>query len=371
MRWNHKSRRAMRSTISRPRFFLTAVFAALFTLFIGTLGIAQIIPAHHGDGEFVNPYEQKGERRFVRALWSWLFSDEWQKYDPTRDHVPSTQPQPAGDVSDNATVTWIGHSTVLIQHQGINVLTDPMFSKRASPFSFIGPKRVTQAALALDDLPPIHAVVISHDHYDHLDTSSIRGLGNTPVYFVPLGLKTWFTKKGINPARVIEMDWWDEYVLEVADKQLLITATPSQHFSGRGLTNRNKTLWAAWSIAWPDFRAWFAGDTGYNGVQFREIGERLGTIDLGIIPIGAYKPRDMMGPVHVNPAEALQIHRDVNATASMAIHWGTFVLSAEGVVTPVQELEKARAQANISEAEFSAFAIGETRHYEARAIDDR
>lgn len=356
--------------ISRRLLIIMTVVCIPLTLIIGRLHAAQPAPAHHGDGEFIDPFEHPDERRILRALWSWLFSDEWPEYDPTRDHVPSTQPQLAQGDSDNATVTWIGHSTVLIQHQGINVLTDPMFSERASPFSFVGPKRVSPAALTLDDLPPIHAVVISHDHYDHLDASSIRSLGNAPVYFVPLGLKAWFTNKGVDPARVIEMDWWDEYVLEVADKQLLITATPSQHFSGRGLTDRNETLWAAWGITWPDFRVWFAGDTGYNDVQFRQIGERLGIIDLGIIPIGAYEPRDMMGAVHVNPAEALQIHRDVDAKVSMAIHWGTFVLSAEGVVTPLQALDKARAQAKITEKEFAIFAVGETRHYPARATPE-
>ena len=327
---------------------------------------AEQIAAHHGADGYVNPYAEKRKTRFFKALWSWLFTDEWQDYDPENDHVPITEPILASGPSSNATVTWVGHSTVLIQHQGVNVLTDPMFSDRASPFSFAGPRRFTEPALAISELPEVHAVVISHDHYDHLDTRSIKALGNKPLYFVPLGLKSWFIAKGIASNRVIEMDWWNERQIELDGTPLTITATPSQHFSGRGLTNRDETLWAAWSIAWNDFQVWFAGDTGYNKVQFKEIGKKLGEVDLAIIPIGAYEPAAMMATVHVDPGEAIQIHQDIGAKASMAIHWGTFVLSAEGVMTPLNELELARQAVGINEREFAAFAIGETRHYQGR-----
>lgn len=322
-------------------------------------------PDHYSVDGFTNPYSKNRERRFFRALGSWLFSDEWKRLDPENDHVPITEPRLTSGPGKNATVTWVGHSTVLIQHQGINVLTDPMFSKRASPFPFVGPKRFTAPALSIADLPEIHVVVISHNHYDHLDTQSIKKLGNKPLYFVPLGLKTWFINKGIAPERVVEMDWWDEQQQSIDKNMLTVTATPSQHFSGRGLTDRNETLWAAWSIAWDDFRVWFAGDTGYNDVQFKEIGARLGEVNLAIIPIGAYEPADMMAVVHVHPAEAIKIHHDIAAQRSMAIHWGTFVLSAEGVMTPLAELELAREEAGISDREFAAFAIGETRKYKA------
>jgi L-ascorbate metabolism protein UlaG (beta-lactamase superfamily) len=238
-----------------------------------------------------------------------------------------------------------------------------MFSDIASPVSSIGPKRITQPAIAMEDLPEIHIVVISHDHYDHLDTNSIRALGNTPTYFVPLGLREWFIDKGIAGERVVEMDWWDERHLRIGSQEITVTATPSQHFSGRGLTDRYKTLWASWSVTWPDFRAWFGGDTGYNDLQFKEIGERLKPIDLAVIPIGSYEPRHIMGPIHVNPAEAVLIHQDLQATASMAIHWGAFILSAEGALTPLKALLSARTSAGILPDEFAAFAVGETRHY--------
>ncbi len=325
-------------------------------------------PAHHGDRGYRNLHAEPRSTSVFSVLRSRFFSGEWQRYDRERDVVPIATPEITSGPSENATITWVGHATVLIQHRGINVLTDPMFSKFASPLSFAGPKRITAPAIALEELPTIHAVVISHDHYDHLDTGTIKALGNDPQYFVPLGVKRWFVRKGIDAARVTEMDWWDKQSIEVNGEAVVITATPSQHFSGRTLTDRNRTLWAAWGIAWRDFQTWFGGDTGYNDVQFKDIGARLGPIDLAIIPIGAYKPREMMGPVHVDPAEAVQIHTDLNAAASMAIHWGAFILSAEGVLTPPQDLAAARQAAGVTETEFAAWAVGETRHFAARDV---
>ena len=176
----------------------------------------------------------------------------------------------------------------------------------------------------------------------------------------------WFERRGIDAGRVFEMDWWDRRYHVSGARSLSVTAAPSQHFSGRSLTDRNETLWASWSLAWDDFQVWFAGDTGYNDRQFREIGERLGKIDLGIIPIGAYEPRFFMRPAHVNPEEAVRIHQDIGATVSLAVHWGAFLLSAEGLLTPMRALAAARAEAGIGESEFAAFAVGETRRYQAR-----
>ncbi len=251
--------------------------------------------AHHGGKVFLNPYATEAHGGFFGIIRARL-SKEWMGYEKRRDVVPVTSPEilPEEVASENATVTWIGHATVLIQHRGINVLTDPMFSNIASPVSFAGPKRITQPAALPEDLPPIHAVVISHDHYDHLDVASVRQLGDGPMWFVPLGIKPWMIKRGIDAARIVEMDWWDESTITVDGVELTLTSTPSQHFSGRSLFNRNQTLWASWGITWSDFSVWFGGDTGYNDVQFKEIGQRLGPFDLGIIPIGAYKPRWFM-----------------------------------------------------------------------------
>ena len=351
----------------RRRPPLSAVLA--LTALMSTTVLATEVPEHHAEQGFRNPSSASvhgGIASFFRVVRLRFFSDAWQTYDPERDQVPLATPALASGPSSNAAVTWVGHATVLVQHQGINVLTDPMFSERASPVPIVGPRRVTRPAIDIEHLPPIHIVVISHNHYDHLDSASIRALGNGPVYFVPLGLREWLRSRGIAPDRIVEMDWWDGHDHTASDRDLRITATPSQHFSGRGLADRNATLWASWSVAWDDFRIWFGGDTGYNDRQFKEIGKRLGTIDLAMIPIGAYEPRSFMRPVHVNPAEAVRIHTDLKATASMAIHWGTFSLSAEGVVTPMHALAEARREAGIGESDFAAFAVGETRRYATR-----
>jgi N-acyl-phosphatidylethanolamine-hydrolysing phospholipase D len=198
------------------------------------------------------------------------------------------------DAGTNATVTWIGHATVLIQHQGINVLTDPMFGPYASPVSFAGPKRVSSPAVDLEQMLPIHALVISHNHYDHLDVASIKQLGDQPVYFVRLGLRSWLEARGIASSQIREMDCWQEETIKISGKTLRVTATPSQHSSGCGLFDRNEPLWASWGLVWNDFQAWFGGETSYNDQQFKGIGAALGPPELGIVPIGAYEPRWFM-----------------------------------------------------------------------------
>ncbi len=209
-------------------------------------------------------------------------------------------------------------------------------------------------------------VVISHDHYDHLDTWSIKRLGNQPMYFVPLGIRDWMIDKGIKGERVVELDWWQSRDVQINGEQLRVTATPTQHFSGRGLFDRNKRLWASWAIEWNNFGLWFGGDTGYNDRQFREIGSRIGQIDLGIIPIGAYDPEWFMGTVHVNPEDAVRIHQDIGARQSIGIHWGAFLLTAEEVDEPPQRLAAALTTSNLPADSFTAFAVGETRHYSVR-----
>jgi len=338
---------------------------------IGLAAGAHATDADHRDGRhFVNPQVADSHGGLLGFLRARLFGDDdWATYDPARDGpIPQAAPKivPPGAVTENAVVTWIGHATVLIQHQGVNVLTDPIFTQYASPLPFAGPRRRSAPALTMDTLPPIDVVVISHNHYDHLDAPTIRALGDGPRYFVPLGIGDWLIRRGIDPARVTEMDWWDTATLQAADTEVEIVATPSQHFSGRSLTDRNRTLWSSWAISWNDFSVWFGGDTGYNDVQFRAIGERLGAFDLGIIPIGAYLPRSFMRGVHVDPAEAVKIHQDIGARRSIGIHWGTFELAAEPLLEPPRALMRATAAAGLPPAEFTTFAVGETRNYSAR-----
>jgi N-acyl-phosphatidylethanolamine-hydrolysing phospholipase D len=205
----------------------------------------------------------------------------------------------------------------------------------------------------LEDLPPIHAVIISHNHYDHLDEQTIERLGNQPTYFVPLGLSRWLKKRGAH--RVIELDWWQSS----SSAGLKFHSVPIQHFSGRTPFDRNKTLWSGWVIEGRKGKIFFAGDTGYSPV-FKEIGERFGPMSLSLIPIGAYRPRWFMKPVHVDPPEAVRIHQDIKSRQSIASHWGTFKLSLEPLGEPPHYLEKALKEAGIDRNEFVIMKFGET-----------
>jgi L-ascorbate metabolism protein UlaG (beta-lactamase superfamily) len=259
---------------------------------------------------------------------------------------------------DRNTVTWIGHATILLQMAGYNILTDPHFSKRTSPVQWAGPERVAPLGLALEDLPPIDIVVISHDHYDALDEQTIKKLRQRPGgektrFYVPLGLKNWFAIRGVD--NVFVMDWWDRH----QDENLEIIAVPVQHWSKRSIFSRNKTLWAGWVINASAFRFIFVGDTGYSP-HFKEIGEKLGPFDLAAIPIGAYEPRWFMARHHVNPAEAVQIHKDIGSKKSVAIHWGTFILTDEPLDEPPQKLAVALQKNQIPAEDFLVLQHGQT-----------
>ena len=255
-------------------------------------------------------------------------------------------------------LTWIGHATFLLQIGGLDILTDAHLTDRASPLAFAGPKRVVPPALRLDELPYIDAVVISHNHYDHLDRPTVKRLarqaGGSPRFFVPLGLKGWFNGRGIGD--VTELDWWEQ----AQYKGARFTLVPVQHWSARSLWDRDKTLWGGWVIEQPDFRFFFAGDTGYSQ-DFKDIGRRFGSFDLAALPIGAYEPRWFMSIMHVNPQEAVQIHRDLNARHSVAMHWGTFILTDEPLDEPPVKLAEARKAAGVSADEFFLMKHGEMR----------
>ena len=204
-----------------------------------------------------------------------------------------------------------------------------------------------------EELPVIDYVIISHNHYDHLDSETVQMLGNTPFYLVPLGLKPWFVDQGINPDRVMEHDWWDRTILD----GMTIQAMPSQHWSARGLGDRHETLWASWYLDFGDRTIWFGGDTGYNTIQFKEIGAATGGVDLVLIPIGGYAPRAFMQTYHLHPEEAIFIHQDIGATKSIGMHWGTFTLTAEGPIDPKIELISKQKTHNLSDDEFSTMIV--------------
>jgi N-acyl-phosphatidylethanolamine-hydrolysing phospholipase D len=254
------------------------------------------------------------------------------------------------------TITWIGHATLLVQVEGVNILTDPQFSDRASPVGFAGPRRLNPPGVAFEDLPPIHAVLISHDHYDHLDRPTVQRLAAThrPRFIVPLGFKAWFASVGIPDAH--ELDWWDSTRVDA----VTVTATPVQHWSGRTPFDMNRRLWAGWAIAGGARRLFFAGDTGYYD-GFRRIGERLGPFDLALVSIAAYEPPAVMAHTHTTPEDALRIFADVRARTFVAMHWGTFDLAEEPVDEPPRRLISAARAQNLPDARVWVLAHGETR----------
>jgi L-ascorbate metabolism protein UlaG (beta-lactamase superfamily) len=231
--------------------------------------------------------------------------------------------------SSQATVTWIGHSTLLVQMDGVNFLTDPIWASRSGPFSgFVGVGRYTPPPIAFDDLPRIDFVLISHDHYDHLDEPTVRHLAQqfNPRFVVPLGIKKWLVDRGIT--NVVELDWGESVTID----GLTIVCTPAQHGSGRTLLDQGHRLWSSWAVLGSK-RFYFAGDTGYYR-HFKEIGEALGPFDLAALPIGSYTPRALAKPVHMSPEEALEAWTDLHAKKFLGIHWGTFALAREAYDEP-------------------------------------
>ena len=250
---------------------------------------------------------------------------------------------------------WIGHASILINHKNLTVLTDPQFSDRASPFSFLGPRRVTPSPIKIDDLPNIDIVVISHNHYDHLDKESIRKLTRTQQnikFLVPLGLKSLLEEWRVK--NVTELDWWEP----VKVRGVKIQPTPVKHWSKRTFFDRNKSLWAGWMMQWSDFVFYFAGDTGYSS-DFKETVKKLGKPDLAAIPIGAYEPRDFMKSAHINPEEAVKVFGDLDANYAIGIHWGTFKLTLEPMNEPPIRLKNALKAASVNSKIFRTLKHGE------------
>jgi L-ascorbate metabolism protein UlaG (beta-lactamase superfamily) len=272
---------------------------------------------------------------------------------PVVRNAEGVAPAQPGELS----VTWIGHATALIRINGATVLTDPHFSDRASPLAWVGPVRRAALPYQLSELPHIDAVVISHNHYDHLDEASVRALnaqpGGPPQFLVPAGLTPWFRARGISPVKSLR--WWETHHMGVLD----IIAVPAHHWSGRGLSDRNATHWAGWVVRSAGISAYYAGDTAYSR-DFSEIGYRLGPFDLALIPVGAYAPRDFMRDQHVDPAEAARIHQDVGARVSVGVHWGTFELADEPLDAPLTDVARAREQAKLPAEALIMLRHGET-----------
>jgi L-ascorbate metabolism protein UlaG (beta-lactamase superfamily) len=310
----------------------------------------------HFDGRRFRNAGGAQARGLGAVLW-WMLSRHRGAWPAGAAPVPGPPPServPGGDLR----ITFINHTTFLIQTEGLNILTDPVWSERVSPFSFAGPRRRQPPGLRFRDLPPIDMVLLSHNHYDHLDVSTLRRLAykHRPRIATPLGVRQFLEEKGISGAT--DMDWGK--VLPVHER-LRIACVPAQHFSGRGLFDRDATLWCGYVLLHPRGNIYFAGDTGYGPI-FTPIGEQYGPMRLAILPIGAYKPEWFMSPIHVSPAQAVQIHLDVRAARSIASHFGTFQLADDGKSEPVEDLRKALREKNLPE---DAFIVPE----EGKGID--
>jgi N-acyl-phosphatidylethanolamine-hydrolysing phospholipase D len=303
----------------------------------------------------------------MRDLLRWVM---FRKAPPKPEAHPLTpnDPETLRVNRESPTLTWVGHSTFLIQIEGRNILTDPLFTERASPFPFAGPRRVTPNGLELRDLPPLDCVLVSHDHYDHLNAPSVRALlrrardagDNPPLFIVPAGLGQWFRKRGF--PRVRELDWWE--TLEGADVPelggLRVHGVPAQHWSQRIPWLINRTRWNGFVVEGRGGRLLFPGDTGYSR-DFADIRERLGDMTVALLPIGAYEPRWFMQPMHTNPEDAVRIHQDLGAAQSAAMHWGTFALTDEPFHEPPQRLRSALRESGVAEDKFWVMGHGETK----------
>lgn len=252
-------------------------------------------------------------------------------------------------------ITWIGHATFLIQVGGKNILTDPIWSERASPLSFLGPKRHARPGLAWSDLPTIDIVLISHTHYDHLDRPTVKKLGDTPQYVIPKNMTQWFQSLGIT--RSTELDWWQSE----KSVPLTITSLPANHWSKRDLWRKSDAGWGGYMIESDAGTIYFAGDTGSHPSYFKDIAARFPRIDVGLIPIGAYYPQWIFGRFHVNPREAVAMHREIGARQSIGMHWGVFKLTEEPLDEPPILFYEESKRAGLAESECTVMHIGETR----------
>jgi N-acyl-phosphatidylethanolamine-hydrolysing phospholipase D len=311
--------------------------------------VASILAAQRVGRIFKNIDPAYRRVSYYQRLHSFIMGGTWLVPERRVAALPSDIPDTEGLRLNRheATVTWIGHSTLLVQLDGVNFLTDPTWASRSGPFrGAIGVRRYTPPPMRLGDLPPIDFVLISHDHYDHLDEATVVQLAKLydPMFVVPLGIKGWLADHGITHS--VELDWGES----VTFKGLTIVCTPAQHGSGRTLTDQGKRLWASWAVLGSQ-RFYFGGDTGYY-LHFKEIGDALGPFDLAALPIGSYTPREFAKPVHMSPEDAVRAWLDLRARRFIAIHWGTFMLAREPYDEPPRRLAAEVARRELDADDF-------------------
>lgn len=328
--------------------------------------------SHHYAGNFRNPWAGSTPHG-ISGLVKWMLSRDrnGKGISAGEDFAAltvATDRQPMNERSEQLTVTWIGHSSFLLQCAGLNILTDPVWSDRVSPLSFIGPQRIVPPAVDFENLPAVDLTLISHDHYDHLDDVTVRRLiGRFPAmrWIAPLRVGPFLRQRGA--LDVTELDWWQHH----QTLGISLGCTPAQHFSGRFPWNRNSTLWCGWTVTFEnDVRVFFAGDTGLHP-EFGEISSQFGPFDLAILPIGAYEPRWFMRPVHMSPEDSVKAFLDLTSQAAkpcimVGSHWGTFRLTDEPVMEPPRLAKASWAQAGFDAELLWILSHGETRELNLR-----
>jgi N-acyl-phosphatidylethanolamine-hydrolysing phospholipase D len=314
--------------------------------------------AHHVPGGFRNP-DPAFSRPSGWARWTFIARRAWQSVTAPRAF---DAPRVANDgaalraLALNPSITWIGHATLLVQVDGLSVLTDPQWSDRAGPTSWLGPKRLTAPGVSFEALPRIDVVTISHDHFDHLDLPTVKRLAarDDPLFLVPLGLRAWFADNGMS--HVAELDWWQER----EHRGVRFVCVPAQHFAQRSLWDANRRLWASWAVIGRGRRLYVGGDTGYFP-GFKEVGRRLGPFDVAALPIGAYLPPEIMKLVHLTPEEAVQAFVDLDARVMLGMHWGTFDLADEPLDEPPLRMLTEIGRRRIDPSRAWVPKVGETR----------
>ncbi len=314
-------------------------------------------PSDHFDGTlFFNPDGQMPGR--FGDLLKWQFSGGRSKW-PAANPSPFDPAEPAARIDGSGLrLTMVGHSTLLIQAAGLNILTDPVWSPRVSPLSFAGPRRVNPPGIAFSQLPPIDLVLVSHNHYDHLDLATLARLKakHDPQVLTPLGNDA-IINAIVPGMRLTAHDWGER--IEIA-KDIAIHVEPVHHWSARGARDRRMALWAGFVVETPDGNIYFAGDTGFHGgANYRLMAEKHGGFRLAILPIGAYEPRWFMAPQHQNPEEAVQGMQLANAAHAAGCHWGTFRLTDEPIDEPAQKLAEALEAQGVPQERFRALRPGE------------
>ena len=316
------------------------------------------VPSHHLENGFrnVDPNFKEGDIDFIDFL---RFLGRRIGGTPPFELPPVTEPDFAflNQNRTKNTITWIGHSTLLIQMEGLNILTDPVWASRVGPMNLVGPQRWTEPAMRIDQLPELDSVIISHNHYDHFDMDAVKEIqARSPsvVMVAPLGLMEPLHELGVRTA--VELDWWQVHPLQ----HLMVHCEPTQHFSGRTLFDRNSTLWGSFALIGREKKFYFAGDSGY-WYGFGDIGKKFSGFDVAALPIGAYEPQNFMKPVHLNPEEAIQAYLDLKARCFIPIHWGTYNLSDEPFLEPPHRVESEAARLNLPRENFWMMKHGETR----------